>query len=67
MSANEEKSIVIELSAAPILLEVHSERLLQLMAALYDSGFAIKHVRGRVNRFRIEDKVSREAKATRTT
>jgi hypothetical protein len=57
----EEKAIVIELSAAPILLEVRSERLLQLMAALYDSGFAIKHVSGRVNRFRIQDREAQQS------
>jgi hypothetical protein len=54
----EEKSTVVEITPAPLLLEVHTERLLHLMGALIGEGFVIKHVRGRVNRFRIEDKVN---------
>jgi hypothetical protein len=59
----DEKITVVELSPAPILIEVQTERLLQLMSALYDNGFELKHVRGRTNRFKVQDREVKRPKA----
>jgi hypothetical protein len=57
----EETITVVELSPVPILIEVQTERLLQLMSALYDNGFELKHVRGRVNRFKVQDRQEKKS------
>jgi hypothetical protein len=54
----EETITVVELSP-PILLEVHSERLLELSLLLDNADFAIRQS-GSMNRFRIEDKAPKK-------
>ena len=51
-----ERSAEVVLLPVPIfLLELHSERMVDAMMALNQSGFRITHVRGTENRFRIDD------------
>jgi hypothetical protein len=56
-------SNVVEIKREPILIEVRTDRLWNLMAALYNDGFAIKSVRGTENRYRIEDREVKRPKA----
>jgi hypothetical protein len=42
---------VVQLPVAPFLLELHSERLIDLMLALQDAGFKVTYVRGSINRY----------------
>jgi hypothetical protein len=56
----QDTSNVVEINREPILIEVRTDRLWNLMAALYNDGFAIKSVRGTENRFRIEDQAPKK-------
>lgn len=47
---------VVKLPVAPFLLELHSERLIDLMLALQDAGFKVTYKRGSLNRYRVEDR-----------
>lgn len=40
---------------SPFLLELHSERMHDAMLALEERGFAVTHVMGTTNRFKIVD------------
>jgi predicted RNA binding protein YcfA (HicA-like mRNA interferase family) len=40
---------------APFLLELHSERMVDVMLALQASGFKVTYVKGSNNRYRIDD------------
>lgn len=44
------------LPVAPFLLELHSERMIDLMLALQDAGFKVTYVRGSLNRYRVDDR-----------
>jgi predicted RNA binding protein YcfA (HicA-like mRNA interferase family) len=54
--SEQKPKIVTLLPVAPFLLEVHTERLIDLMLALQDSGFKVTYVRGSFSRYRIDDK-----------
>jgi len=47
---------VVQLPAAPFLLEIHTEKLVDLMLALQDAGFKVTYVRGSMNRYRVDDR-----------
>ena len=47
---------VVTLPVAPFLLELHSERLIDLMLALQDAGFKVTYVRGSLHRYRVDDR-----------
>lgn len=47
---------VVTLPVAPFLLELHSERMIDLMIALQDAGFKVTYMRGSLNRYRVEDR-----------
>jgi predicted RNA binding protein YcfA (HicA-like mRNA interferase family) len=50
------QSKVVTLPAAPFLLELHSERMIDLMMALQDAGFKVTHISGSLNRYRVDDR-----------
>jgi hypothetical protein len=52
---------VVPMPAAPFLVEVHSERLIDLMIALGDAGFKLTCVAGSRNRYRIDDSQNEES------
>ena len=43
------------LPVSAFLLELHSERMIDVMHALKDAGFRVTAVRGTDNRYRIDD------------
>lgn len=47
---------MVQLPAAPFLLEIHTEKLVDLMLALQDAGFKVTYVRGSMNRYRVDDR-----------
>jgi hypothetical protein len=47
--------VVTPLPVSNFLLELHSERMIDVMNALSEAGFKIVHVSGTTNRFRVED------------
>jgi hypothetical protein len=49
------QNVVTLIPVAPFLLEFHSERLIDLMHALHESGFKVTCVAGSMNRYRVED------------
>ena len=57
--STDRKADIVLLPSSPLILEVHSERFLELQHAIVMAGFRIKNA-GPVNRFRIEDKVPRK-------
>lgn len=50
------KSNVVTLPAVPFLLELHSERMIDLMLALQDAGFKVTYMRRSLNRYRVDDR-----------
>ena len=54
------QSKVVTLPAAPFLLELHSERMIDLMMALQDAGFKVTYMRGSLNRYRVDDHQNEE-------
>jgi hypothetical protein len=57
---NAEPEITVTVLSPPIILEVHSERLLELTLLLDNANFAIRQS-GAVNRFRIDDKAPKKS------
>lgn len=53
MSAD--RKTVVLLPAAPFLLELHSERMVDAMLALKEAGFRVVQVTGHEHRYRIDD------------
>lgn len=49
------QNVVTLLHVAPFLLELHSERMVDVMHALHDAGFKVTCVAGSMNRYRVED------------
>lgn len=56
MSARKPEPVTL-LPVAPLLLEVHSERLPDALRALREAGFLLSNVPGHVHRFRIHDRI----------
>jgi hypothetical protein len=54
------QNVVTLLPVAPFLLELHSERMIDLMLALQDAGFKVTYMRGSLNRYRVEDRQNEE-------
>lgn len=52
---------VVTLPVAPFLLELRSERMIDLMIALQDAGFKVTYVRGSLNRYRVDDLQNEES------
>lgn len=53
---NDKPSNVIPFPApAPFVLELRSERFVDLLHALTSAGFDVTYIRGSVNRYRIDD------------
>lgn len=52
---NPTRKVVTLLPAAPFLLELRSERMIDAILALNEAGFRVTHVAKTANRFRIED------------
>jgi len=50
------QNVVTLLPVAPFLLEIHTEKLVDLMLALQDAGFKVTYVRGSMNRYRVDDR-----------
>lgn len=55
MSTKPNTSGIVPLPAPPLLLEFHSERMIDAMHALQRAGFRVEHVINTTNRFRVED------------
>jgi hypothetical protein len=56
MSTADRKPVTL-LPVSAFLLELHSERMIDVMHALKDAGFTVTAVRGRDNRYQITDRV----------
>lgn len=50
------QNVVTVIQVAPFLLELHSERMVDVMHALHDAGFKVTYMRGSLNRYRVEDR-----------
>lgn len=49
------QSNIVQFPVAPFVLEIRTERFVDVMLALQDAGFKVTYVRGSLNRYRVDD------------
>lgn len=47
---------VVQLPPVPLLIEIRSERFVDVLLALQDAGFKVTYIRGSLNRYRVDDR-----------